>query len=254
MISSQLGTEARPPRLRAVRRGGGSGASSSSSSGSSSGSGSGVTCAAGASASGVGSGSASSAAASAAASAWGSSSTGRASRKASMGCSATGSGSLTELDGVVAQREPRGSVVGAHGGQPALAGVREVVAGRGGCLDDVADQPVRVVVLGNDVVARHVEGEVPGPAAARGRVGRGEHPAAVVAAPGVPLDGVGGHADPAQVALHGVAQGARGAAALAVAAAYRGALGTLRDVLTLGEHRAGERHDPLHRGVRGLRH
>jgi hypothetical protein len=150
-----------------------------------------------------------------------------------------------QLDRVLAQRQ----LVGRYGGQPAPAGVGQVVAGRGRRLfgrrvGHLADQPVRVVVVRDDVVPRRVEGEVRGTDVAGGRVRAGQGPAAVLPAPGVPCHGLGIDVARPQVAADGLAEGPRGRrrTALDGSAPDRGPLGALGDVGTLCEDRRGVRH------------
>ena len=70
------------------------------------------------------------------------------------------------------------------------------------------------------------------------------------------VDGAGVDVQRAQVEGDDVAEGAGAAvrAAVAAAAAYRGPLGAVGDVLALGEHRRRERHDLVERRLGGLGH
>jgi hypothetical protein len=77
-----------------------------------------------------------------------------------------------------------------------------------------------------------------------------EGPAAVLAAPGVPLHGVGVDVLGAQPLGHRVSEGLRGS--LAGLPAYRRGLGAVGDVGPLGEDGRGVRHDPVDSGLGGL--
>ena len=150
-----------------------------------------------------------------------------------------------ELEGVLAERQ----LLGRYGGQAAPAGRRQVVAGGLGAVGlgdrvgHLAEQPVGVVVVRDDVVAGGVEGEVGRADPVAGRVRAGQGPAAVLAPPGVPGDGVGVHVATTQVAADGLAEGPRtGATAVGGTATEGGALGALRHVGALGQHRRGVRH------------
>ena len=80
----------------------------------------------------------------------------------------------------------------------------------------------------------------------------GERPAAVLAAPGVPLDAARVDVVRPQVGGDGLAEGA--GAGLGRAASYGRELGAVGDVGALGHHGRGERHDLLHRRPGGVRH
>ena len=158
-----------------------------------------------------------------------------------------------QLDRVDAQRQLVAArlVAGHRAEQPAA--LVEVVAHRRDPRrrgDDLADQPPGVLVVEHDVVAGGVEDVRRGALARRGGEASGERPPAVVAAPGVPLDAVGVGVERAQVGGDRLAEGAR--TALAAGAAHGRALGALRDVLALGEHRARVDQDLVDAGLRRL--
>ena len=113
----------------------------------------------------------------------------------------------------------------------------------------VADQPAGLLVVGGDVVARGVERERRLTLVGAGLEGGGQGPAAVLAAPGVPVDAARVDVLAAQVAADRVAERAAGRRGGAGRAAQGRALGALGDVLALGEHRGGERHDLVDRGL-----
>ena len=110
----------------------------------------------------------------------------------------------------------------------------------------VADQATCGVVVRDHVAAGHVVQERRGLAAARGR--HRHRPAAVVASPRVPAGT--GRVEPAgaQVLVDGVAE--QPPRSRRVLAAQPAATRLLADVLALGEHRYGVRHDPLDRHLR----
>ena len=77
----------------------------------------------------------------------------------------------------------------------------------------LADQPPGLVVLGHHVAAGDVEDELGVTAAVVGAEARDQRPAAVLAAPGVPVHRLGVDVVGAQPLGHGVTEDARGALA-----------------------------------------
>ena len=145
-------------------------------------------------------------------------------------------------DRVLAQRQL--DVVVADRGQPAGTGRRPRPLLRG----LVAHQPAGLVVVGDHVAARGVVDELGAAGALTGPVVGHQRPATVVSPPGVPLDGRGVHVTTVQALGDRIRQHL--GRPLAGLAAHRGALGGLRDVRALGQHRRGVAHHPVQGGLR----
>ncbi len=162
-----------------------------------------------------------------------------------------GGGLAHHADGVLAERQ---LVVDGYGGESAsrtglpAAGRARLGAVAGGRL---ADQPARLVVLGHDVAARGVEGELGVPGALTGAVVGHQRPATVLAPPGVPLDAR--RVDVAAAQPLGDRVGEQLGGAVGALAAHARALGPLGDVGALGQDRGGVAHDLLERGLGGGR-